>query len=806
MTPPPATKSRRSSRPRSRQPTGRDLSLLEDISTIITHSRDVRDTLDRIVGVTSERMDTEVCSLYLHEARSGVLTLWATTGLDRSSVGRVSMRTDEGLVGYAFQLEEPVMAVDAMAHPRYKYFPETGEERYHSFLAVPVLERREPSAVLVVQTSRRRRFSRGEVRLLRTIAGQVSGIISQARLIESLASKEEERRDFQRQMGDALRELERYQVGDPRPRTTSAQRARLTGIGASPGFAIGRVHRLKTAARYEDAPPERAGTAREEIARYRAAVRKAIEQTGRFRDRVQETLPEMDAAIFDAHRLMLEDDSLIAKVEEGIRAGASAEAALGRVVDEYVRQFEGMEDEYLRERALDIKDIGQRILRCLVGVGEAPKALGHGVILVATELVLSDFLLIEPGKLKGLVLATGGVTSHASILARSLEIPTVIGCEPMGEDSIRQGDRLVVDGNAGVVYVNPPADIVREYERLDREYKAFNRELGALVHLPAETLEGRRVRLYANIGLFSDVHMARQHGAEGIGLYRTELPFLSHRDFLTEEEQVDLYTRVVESMEGLPVTIRTLDLGADKYPTYLRVPREENPFLGWRSIRISLEMAEVFKTQLRAILRVSAWGSVRIMFPMISGVEEIRRVKELLDEARDELRRRDVEFDEELPIGIMVEVPSAVSLAPRLIDEVDFFSIGTNDLIQYTLAVDRNNRKVAPLYEPLHPAVLRAINDVARAARDAGKPVSICGEMAADPMCTLALVGIGLENLSMGPFFVPVIKRLVRAVDFRGAQRLAQAALELGTVKEVKGLLFEGMRELGIIDVIETYH
>jgi phosphotransferase system, enzyme I, PtsP len=495
----------------------------------------------------------------------------------------------------------------------------------------------------------------------------------------------------------------------------------------------------------------------------------------------------------------------LGKVEDLVREGRSAEHSLGCVVEDYVRQFEGLGDDYMRERALDIKDIGQRVLRCLLGVHAAPRKLGRGVILVVAELVLSDLLLIDPSKLKGLALATGGVTSHASILARSLEIPTVIGLENLIE-TVREGDQLVVDGNSGIVYVNPPADIVREYERLDREYRAFNRELGALVHLPAETIDGRRVTLYANIGLFSDVHLARQHGAEGIGLYRTELPFLSHRDFLTEEEQVDIYVRMVEAMEGRPVTIRTLDLGADKYPTYLKGPREDNPFLGWRSIRISLEMADVFRTQLRAILRASSSGPVRILFPMISSVEEIRRVKEILDEARYELRQRDVPFDDEVPIGIMIEVPSAVSLAPRLIHEVDFFSIGTNDLIQYTLAVDRNNRKVASLYQPLHPAVLRAINYAARAAREAGKPVSICGEMAADPMCTLALVGIGMETLSMGPFFVPVIKRLVRAVDFRGAQRLAQEALELATVKEVKGLLFEGMRELGVIDVIETYH
>jgi phosphotransferase system enzyme I (PtsP) len=309
--------------------------------------------------------------------------------------------------------------------------------------------------------------------------------------------------------------------------------------------------------------------------------------------------------------------------------------------------------------------------------------------------------------------------------------------------------------------------------------------------LPAETRDGVRVTLGANVGLLIDVTLARRHGAEGVGLYRTEIPFLTYRDFPSEEEQLELYRRVLANMDGKPVTIRTLDLGPDKYPAYMRLPREDNPYLGWRSIRISLEMADLFKVQLRAILRAGVHGPARLLFPMISSVEEILQI---------------VAFDPWMPIGVMIEVPAAVWLADRLIREVDFFSLGTNDLIQYLLAVDRNNRKVAPLYEPLHPAVLTAIFRTIQAAKQAGRRVSMCGEMAADPLCTMVLLGMGLDELSMESFFVPVIKRVIRSLSYTEAQRLTQEVLRMETVKEVKGRLFGELKKLGMIELVEMYH
>jgi phosphotransferase system enzyme I (PtsP) len=790
------------------RPRHHGFTVLEDISGITARSEDLQETLQRIVEVVAERMGTEVCSLYILDPRQQRLTLWATTGLDRSTIGKITMSVEEGLTGMAIEKLEPVMAVDAITHPRYKYFPETGEEKYHSFVGVPVVERGTPIGVLVVQTLRRRRFSRHELRLLRAIASQVGGIIVQARLLEDLKSKEKERREYRRRMVAAIKRLQAYETTSDRAEGGArgkARAARLAGLPAAPGFGRGRAHLLQPPVSFALVEEARADDPDAERRRFRRAIAESSVELERLKERLSTRMPEFDAKIIDAHQMMLADRAFLAKIEAAIGHGAAAETALKRVVEDYLAQFGRMTDGYLRDRAVDLKDVGLRVLRNLLGVEEPERPLAEDSVLVAEELTLSDLALIEHEHLQGILLATGGVTSHASILAKSFEIPTVVGVEHLTQ-TVHEHDDLIVDGNSGVVYVNPSIDVAREYDRLDREYRAFNRELEALRHLPAETSDGRRVALYANIGLIADLILAHRHGAEGVGLYRTEFPFLTYREFPDEEEQFQLYSRMLRGMEGRPLTIRTLDVGADKYPGYLRLPREDNPFLGWRSIRISLEMPEFFKVQLRAILRAATAGRVRVLFPMISSVEEIRQVKELLEETKEELRREGRDYDGSVPIGMMVEVPSAVSLANQLIREVDFFSIGTNDLIQYLLAVDRNNRKVAKLYEPLHPAVLNAVHDVVQAAKGAGKWVGMCGEMASDPLCTLVLLGLGLDDLSMGPFFIPVIKRIIRSVPYAVARTTARDVISMATVKEVKGYLFDGMKSLGIIELMEMYH
>jgi len=460
-------------------------------------------------------------------------------------------------------------------------------------------------------------------------------------------------------------------------------------------------------------------------------------------------------------------------------------------------------DGYLRERATDFRDVGHRVLRHL-RQEERGGAFSKPTILIAEELTLSQMTLVSHENLAGIALQSGGVTSHAAILARAFEIPTVVGVEHLIE-GVTEGDNLVLDGSSGIVYVNPSSEVEREYQVLIRRYESFRRDLMVGLNEPAATRDGHRVQMLANIALIPDVQLALRYGAEGVGLLRSEFSFLTYEDFPDENQQLALYNRILELVGNREVTIRTLDIGADKYPPYLRVPREDNPFLGWRSIRISLELPGIFKVQLRAILRAAAHRKVRILFPMISSLEELQKAREILVEAQAELFKEGLEHNPNIEVGIMVEVPSAVWLAPRLVREVDFFSIGTNDLIQYLLAADRNNPKIAHLYEPLHPAVLSAIAEVVNVARGTGKRVCICGEMASDPIATLLLMGMGLDELSLSPLFIPVVRALVRAADYQTARHIAHDVLQMASVQEIKGYLIERYRDLGLIQMVEMY-
>src|SRR5919106_2843797 len=784
------------------------LTILEDISALISHSHDLQETLNSIVATVAERMETEVCSLYILERLQKRLTLRATMGLDPESVGRVSMGISEGLTGLVIERMKPVMVVDALAHPRYKYFPETHEERVHSFLGVPLIEQKSPLGVLVVQTSRRREFSRDETRLLTTISAQVSSIIVQARLADSLRIKEQERKEYHKRMVEALRRLRSYE-GRRGEKTAKARHrpGRLKGLAASPGFGRGRAHVLEPRMDISAIHEKKTRSPEREMERFRAAVERGIEQINIVKHRMSSLISKEEGAIFDVYRLILEDPAIIQQIESQIRKQKYvAEYAIRIVFEQYLQSIAQIDDDYLRERTTDVRDAAQRLLENLSGATEKRLEIPQDAVLVAEDLSPADLSMLEGDRFRGIVLATGGVTTHASILAKSFEIPSVVAVEDLME-SVRQGDPLIVDGNSGIVYVNPGPEITREYDRLIREYAALNRELEELKDEPAETLDGHRVALYANIGLLNDIAFAHMHGAQGVGLYRTEIPFLTHRDFPSEEEQYSLYKRVVEGMAGKPVTIRTLDIGADKYPSYIRsASMEPNPVLGWRSIRISLEVEEVFKTQLRAVLRVGDLGRVRLLIPMVSSLEEILKVKELLAEAKEELGREGTPFDRQMELGVMVEVPAAVQLADRFLREVDFLSIGTNDLIQYILAVDRSNRRVASLYEPLHPAVLAALASTIEAGKQEGKRVGLCGEMAGDPLCALLLLGMGLEEFSMNSLYIPVIKRTIRSITFQAAKSIALIVLQMDTVGEIKRYLFEQMRELGMIELLEMYH
>jgi phosphotransferase system enzyme I (PtsP) len=772
------------------------LRTLEDISTLILHSHDMQETLDNIVNLVSRRMESDVCSIYLLDDDGETLRLQSTKGLSRASVGKITMKTSEGLTGLVVEQRGVVSLKNAHEHPRYKYFRETKEERYQSFLGIPMFERKSPVGVIVVQHREPREYTDIEISTLSTIAYQISSIVINAKLLDSIRKKEEERARLELQ----LQQLHGRELpgGDLLPGEKGKAPVARHGTGVSPGFAIGGIYILSRRNPLEGSVVESVLPPEEEHKRLQLALEKARIQTLYMEKRVAETLSEEDAAIFHTHLMILEDRGFLAKIRELIDQEYGAARAVREVVNFYVAAFSRMEDPYLQSRSADMEDIGRRLLDSLDGHESDTLRLEEKRLLVAAEILPSDLATMELEKILGIVTEKGDLNSHAAIMARSLGIPAVVGVEGI----LRQlglKDELIIDGNSGHVYINPGQLIKTEYLRLQRDYSHKRRELAELQDQPAITTDGIRVSLKANIGLISDIRVARTNGAEGIGLYRTEFPYMSRKAFPNRQEQANLYAKILKGFDGLPVTIRTLDIGGDKGLPYFSHPAEENPFMGWRAIRISLDCRDIFREQLAAILMASVGHDARIMFPMISGVEEMEQIREIVAEVKDELRRNLIPFNDTIPMGIMVEIPAAVQIAPILAKSADFFSIGTNDLIQYTLAADRNNPKVKGYYTPYHPAVLHSIRRVADAAHAGGIPVSLCGEMAADPVSALLLIGLGVTELSMSSPSIPLVKQVLRSTSMTTAREIAATALAMESATRIADYLKEAALGLGII-------
>ena len=778
------------------KPESLGLRTLEDISALILHSHDLQETLDNIVNLVAKRMGSEVCSIYLLEDDGETLRLQATKGLSRSSVGRISMKTSEGLTGLVIEQKGVVNIKDAPSHPRFKYFRETKEEKFHSFLGVPLFERKAPVGVIVIQSREQRTFTVAEISTISTIAYQISSIVINAKLLDSIRKKEEERAFFEK-------ELEKIRAGGPREEKAAAARKKgktsvmLAGTAASSGFCWGKVYILNQRVSRNGSEFVNILPAEEERKRFQLALEKAKIQTIYMEKRVAQLLSKEDAAIFHTHLMILEDRGFSGKVLELIDADYGAVRAVQEVVEHYVLAFSNMEDPYLRQRSADMEDIGRRIIDSLEGSDRTRTKLRERRIIVAEDILPSDMATLDHDKILGIITEKGDVNSHASIMAKSLGIPAVLGIEGLLK-KIGPRDEVIIDGTSGHIYINPDDSVKVEYERLQGDYSLKRRELEGLRDLPAVTVDGFRVHLRANIGLLSDVRVALANGAEGVGLYRTEFPYMTRRAFPDRHDQYLLYRRILEGFGSLPVSIRTLDIGGDKGLPYFAYPKEDNPFMGWRSIRVSLERQDIFVEQLAAVLLASPHGRASLMFPMISGVDEIRAIKKILEEVKSELSRGGHPFNPDMHFGIMIELPAAVQTADILIREVDYFSIGTNDLIQYTLAADRNNPKVKQYYDSFHPAVLHSIKHVADVANRAGKQVSICGEMAADPISAVLLIGMGISDLSLSAPSIPLIKQAIRKISRTTAAGIAEQVLAMESSGEIRRYL-EGVKEkLGI--------
>ncbi|MGB4462865.1 MAG: phosphoenolpyruvate--protein phosphotransferase [Tepidanaerobacteraceae bacterium] len=571
----------------------------------------------------------------------------------------------------------------------------------------------------------------------------------------------------------------------------------INGIAASPGIEIGKAHVLKIQEINISTENISKDDIDGEIKKLDVAVAASKEQLEQIKAKAEKELGADKAAIFGAHLMVLEDPVFLDEVKTKITEELiTADNAVSQVVNNYIEIFSNMEDEYMKERAADIKDVGERIVKNILGIAADSLTFSEEVIIIAKDLTPSDTAQMDKDKVLAFATDMGGRTSHTAIMARSLEIPAVVGLVDIS-DKVKDGDTVIVDGNKGIVYINPDESTLKEYEGLKREYIEYRKKLKELKDLPAETSDKlRRVELAANIGTPRDVKGALENGAEGVGLYRTEFLYMDRDALPSEEEQFEAYKEVIEKMAPRPIIIRTLDIGGDKKLNYLDMPEELNPFLGWRAIRMCLDRPHILKTQLRAILRASAYGNAKIMYPMVSGLDEIRRANAILNEAKEELKAEGIPFDEDLEVGIMVEIPSAAVIADILAKEVDFFSIGTNDLIQYTLAVDRMNEHISHLYEPLHPAVLRLIKNVIDASHKAGKWTGMCGEMAGDTWATAILLGMGLDEFSMSAGSIPQVKNIIRSLSFEKAKQIAEKALSMDDPDDIRNMVKEEMDKI----------
>jgi phosphotransferase system enzyme I (PtsI) len=566
----------------------------------------------------------------------------------------------------------------------------------------------------------------------------------------------------------------------------------IRGIAASPGIAIGKVHLFEPEELLvgeRRVPPRQID---EEIERFKGSLSSTREEIEGIRQTIMAELGEEHAKIFDAHLMILDD---VTAVEETVRAireeHTNAEFAYRRTLSKIAEEFDVAEDEHFRNTAADVRDVKRRVIRHLLG--KPRRSLGRvegKVVLVAHDLTPSEAALLNKEVVLGVATDSGGRTSHAAIMARSRGIPAVVGLKYV-TSHISGNDTVVVDGNRGIVDVNPAAQAVKEYRKRQKQFLAMEDSLLVDRELPAITPDGRKLELSANIEMPDEAELAVTRGARGVGLFRTEFFYMMSARLPEEDEQYEAYLKVAKRVSPYPVIIRTVDVGGDKFASYLGTQRENNPFLGWRGIRFSLEREEIFKTQLRAIFRAGVSGNVKLMFPMVSSLDELRQANNLCKQVQDDLRSKDVPFGEDCEIGIMVETPAAVMIADSLAREADFFSIGTNDLIQYMLAVDRGNEKIAHLYDPFHPAILRSIKLLVETGHRHDIWVGVCGEMCGDPVGAVVLLGLGLDEFSTSPYLLPEIKTIIRSVSFSEAKAVADKALRLSTAADVRSFVEE---------------
>ncbi|HBG61215.1 MAG: phosphoenolpyruvate--protein phosphotransferase [Omnitrophica WOR_2 bacterium GWF2_38_59] len=731
---------------------------ISELSNLFTDSNSLENFLSKTVEMVASHMKADVCSIYLYSDGTQELILKATMGLNQGLIGNVKMNVDEGLTGLALKELRPICERNASRNPNFKYFPDLGEEIYESFLAVPILRGTNKVGVMVIQNSEKNYFKEGDVTVLQAITSQLANTIEMARFLLSL--------DEDRQQKKVIKE-----EGDLKF---------VKGRVGSPGFVFAEaVVLLESNSLWLNQAVVQEHT----VDDFYKALKDSEHQLEDMQTQIEETLADIASFIFNAQILMLKDSIFVNAMVDKIKKGIKPHAAIIEVAGNYLKKFDNIADEYLKDRSQDVKDICRRILSNLIGF-DVNATNCEGRILIAKELSAGDVLKYSSEKVKGIILLSGGVTSHVCILASSLQLPVIIADEPRLM-SIRNNTRVLMDAEIGNLYINPTDDIIESFREKQKLLKT-SAEISSELKEKTFTADGSQVHLLANINLLGDLKIAKHYKAEGVGLYRTEFPFIVRKDFPSEEEQLVVYKKLFEGMPGKEMTIRTLDIGGDKVLSYFQEhSREKNPFMGMRSVRFSLRHKDIFAQQIRAILRASVGADVKIMFPMISSVDEFVEAKQLVLNCVSELRSSGAEFQVNPTIGMMIEMPSVMEILEELANYSDFFSIGTNDFVQYMLAVDRTNERVADMYLSHHPSILRAIKKVVDVSAKYGKEVSVCGEMAHEEKYIRYLLGIGVRRFSLSPSYIPKIQRAIMNVQIKDAEAFAKEILSMDKLTDI---------------------
>ena len=746
------------------------LDVLRSIILEVSGAKDLSATLNIVVKRVQNALATRVCSVYLLDKSVGRYILMATKGLAPSAVGLASLAPNEGLVGLVAQRAEPVNVEHASAHPRYLYLPETGEEQFESFLGVPIIHHGAVLGVLVVRQHESRAFDSGDEAFLITLSAQLAGIIANAEA--------------------------RGAVVGLSPSGIKTEDPSFAGVPGAPGVAIATGRVIFPPADLNAIPNRRCSDIKAEIRFFKECLQAVRIDIGELKMKIKGQLRPEERELFDAYLHMLSDNALGAEVVALIRQGNWAQGALAQVGLSYVNNMELIDDDYLRERATDIKDLCSRVLFYLQEQQKKTTVYPDRCVLVSEELSAAMLAEVPKHQLVGVVSGKGSAHSHVAILAKAMGLPAVMGVTDLPLDELDQQE-LIVDGYNGCVYSNPSDALRAHYQEMVLEEAQLTEGLESIKDLPCETRDGKRVELWVNTGLMTDVLRSLERGAEGIGLFRTEVPFLLRDSFPTEREQTDIYRQQLEAFHPKRVTMRTLDIGGDKPLPYFPI-EEDNPFLGWRGIRVSLDHPEIFLAQIRAMLRASAGlHNLQILLPMISSITEVDEASDYIHRVHSEMLEEGLDI-EMPPIGVMIEVPAMAWQVDVIVKRADFISVGSNDLTQYMLAVDRNNPRVSGLFSTMHPAVLRVMKKIADDVRAAGKRSSVCGEMAGNPAAAVLLMAMGYDVLSMNATNLLKVKSVIRNLDSAHANSMLEQALQLEDTWAVKDMMERELNSAGV--------